>query len=446
MDEIFKKQKRDALNIFRSSMDMMHPYSMIIDQVDRENHSVTIGGTSYDLESGRNLWVIGSGKASATMAEGLEDALGDMIHDGLIICPYGTRKRTPHIQQFEAAHPIPDENSVAATYELTDFVRQIPSGDILVYCLSGGTSALLCMPWPELEIEDIRKSYQLLLSSGANIHEMNIVRKQLSQVKGSGLLNFMNPGVTLIDLVISDVPGDNLHDIGSAPTIPDDSNVQEAIDILQKYKIFENIPEPIRSFLHTKASESRGDIESKPEKHIEEHRTILLGTADKLARKAGKIAEKFGYNIYVPDKPYNGNVKNISKKLSADAISVLSRNEPVKKPAALIYFGESSVEVKGTGKGGRNQEMALAAAISVEGQHHITFLSMGTDGRDGPTDAAGAISNSETALLARKRGLEPELYLQNNDSYTFFSEMDALVKTGPTGNNLMDLQIILVNK
>ncbi len=403
-------------------------------------------GKSYSLSPGQKIWVIGSGKASSSMAEGLEDALGDLIADGMVICPYGTKKRTPHIQQFEASHPIPDENSIAAGYELVDFVRQVPAGDILIYCLSGGTSSLLCLPYPELDIEDIQQVYRLLLSSGANIHEMNIVRKHLSMVKGGRLLHYMNPDVQLIDLIISDVPGDNLEDIGSGPTTPDHSTFEEAISILKKYHIYNEVPVGIQTFLHEKVQAESEESKETKQDDIAHHHIVMLGTADKLAQRAGEIAKKRGYHVLVSDDSYNGDVKKISKKISSDAISVLSRNEPVEKPAALIFFGESSVEVKGNGKGGRNQEMALAAAISIEGQHHITLLSVGTDGRDGPTDAAGAIINSNTALVARKKGLEPEKYLQNNDSYTFFSEMDSLIKTGPTGNNLMDLQIVLVNK
>lgn len=446
MDDIYRKQKEDVLDIFRLAMDKMHPYSMIIDQVNRENHDVIIAGKTYSLSPEQKIWVIGSGKASSSMAEGLEDALGDLIADGMVICPYGTKKRTPHIQQFEAAHPIPDENSIAAGYEIVDFIRQVPAGDILIYCLSGGTSSLLCLPYPELDIEDIQQTYQLLLSSGANIHEMNIVRKHLSVVKGGGLLGYMNPNVQLIDLIISDVPGDKLEDIGSGPTTPSQSTSNDVVNILHKFNIYDKIPINVRSFLNKRVQEESNEEKAAKQNDLVHHQIVMLGTANKLAQRAGEMAEKKGYHILVSSDSYNGDVKKISKKISSDAISVLSRDEPVEKPAALIFFGESSVEVKGNGKGGRNQEMALASAISVEGQHHITMLSVGTDGRDGPTDAAGAIINSNTALVARKKGLEPENYLQNNDSYTFFSEMDSLIKTGPTGNNLMDLQIVLVNK
>lgn len=445
VDEIFRKQKYDALELFHSALDKMHPYSMVINTVDRENHSLIISDQTFDLSDGQKIWVAGSGKAAASMAEGLEDALKDYVQDGVIISPYGTKKRMRSIQQFQASHPVPDENSLAGTLELIDFIRTIPEGDILIYCLSGGSSSLLCLPNPELELDDIRETFHLLLGSGANIHEMNIVRKHLSQVKGGGLLQFINPGVTLIDLIISDVPDNRLEDIGSAPTIVDESSFRDAVNILKNYAIYDWIPEDIRNFLTERSEE---DKSQEPKEWIapDHHYTFLLGSAEMLAQEVGELARNKGYHVVVAEKPYNGDVRHVSKKICADAVSVLSRNEPVAKPAVLVYFGESTVEVRGDGMGGRNQELALAAALSVEGQHHITVLSIGTDGRDGPTDAAGAISNSETALLARKQNLEPEKYLADNDSYSFFKKMNDLVITGPTGNNLMDLQIVLVNK
>jgi len=273
---------------------------------------------------------------------------------------------------------------------------------------------------------------------------MNIVRKQLSQVKGGKLLQYIKPDVTLIDLMISDVPDNRLEDIGSAPTIPKKTGFSDPLEILQRYQIMGKLPKQVQKHLENGERYDNVMAERDNQGQNRKHHSILLSSAEHLARKAGEIAEEKAYHVKINDQPYNEDVRQISKKISSQAISVLSRNNQVEKPAALIHFGESTVQIKGDGLGGRNQELALIAALSVEGQHYITLLSVGTDGRDGPTDAAGAISTSNTALLARKKGLDPESYLQNNDSYHFFEKLDGLVKTGPTGNNLMDLQIVLV--
>ena len=443
-DDIYHKQKKDVLEIFHQAMDQMHPTQLIKREVSLENNILSIRNTVAELKEGQNIWVIGTGKASASMAEGLEEVLGDRIKDGMIIVPEGTGSGTKIIQTFTGNHPLPGDDSLASAYELLDFIKKIPGDDILLYCLSGGTSALLCMPEEGLELKDLQKTYKILLESGANIHEMNIVRKQLSQVKGGGLWSFLNPDVHLIDLIISDVPDNRLEDIGSAPTLMKKTGFTDAMSILEKYDITAKMPKRVINFIK-EGYRFEGVMPAKPvhgQKRY--HESLLLSSAEHLAKRSGDIAEEKGYNVKVSDDVYNDDVRNVARRISADAISVLSRDEPAESPAALIYFGESTVNVTGKGLGGRNQELALTAALSLEGQHYITILSAGTDGRDGPTDAAGAISTSETALLARKKGLNPESYLQNNDSYHFFEKLDGLLFTGPTGNNLMDLQIVLV--
>jgi glycerate 2-kinase len=444
VDDIYQKQRNDVLEIFHQAMEQMHPRQLMKREISLENNILSIRNTDTELKDGQNIWVIGTGKASASMAEGLEEVLGDRIKDGMIIVPEGTKSGTKIIQTFTGNHPLPGDDSLASTYELIDFIKKIPGDDILLYCLSGGTSALLCMPKEGLELKDLQKTYKILLESGANIHEMNIVRKQLSQVKGGGLLSFLNQDLQLIDLVISDVPDNRLEDIGSAPTLKKNTGYSDVMNILEKYEIFDKIPDRVRNHLQEGYRFEGGIPAKKVNGQKRDHESLLLSSAEHLAKKSGELAEDIGYHVKVSDHVYNDDVRNVARRISADAISVLSRKEPVELPAALIYFGESTVNVTGNGLGGRNQELALRASLSIEGQHYITILSAGTDGRDGPTDAAGAISTSETALLARKKGLNPESYLHNNDSYHFFEKLDGLLITGPTGNNLMDLQIVLV--
>jgi glycerate 2-kinase len=492
VEDIYRVQKEDVLEIFHESMKQMHPGQMIRSAISLENNILRIRDSGIELKDEQGIWIIGTGSAAATMAEGLESKLGDRIKGGLIIVPEDTKPKSRIIRRFAGSHPLPGNNSLLSTYRLLEnilgyrikdrlnhapestkagsriikrltgnhplpgneslvstnallkFIEQIPSGDILMYCLSGATSALLCMPEVGIELKDIRKVNKILLNSGVNIHEMNTVRKQISKIKGGGLLKFIKDEVHLIDLIISNVPDNHLEDIGSAPTLEKKTGFWDVMHILDRYHLFNKMPGRVRDYLNF-GYRFEGVMPENPDNNPKHrHETYLLNSAEYLARKVGEIAEKKGYNSYICDQAYNDDVRTVADHITSDAISVLNRHAPVEPPAALIYFGESTVNVTGNGLGGRSQELALSALLSIEGQHNITILSVGTDGRDGPTDATGAICTSVTASAARKIGFDPESYLHNNDSYHFFEKMGGLLITGPTGNNLMDLQIVLV--
>ncbi|MBD3616415.1 MAG: DUF4147 domain-containing protein [Gracilimonas sp.] len=394
------------------------------------------------LETSEKIWVLGAGKASVEMAYQLEEHFGSAIKDGIIISPNKTHK-LDRIQVFTGTHPYPYQDSVSASYELWKLARRIPKEDTVVFCLSGGASSLFCIPANGIELDELRKTYKLLLNSGASIHEVNAVRKHLSETSGGKLGQLLSDN-NLISIVLSDVPGDDPEIIGSGPTVPDSSTFKAAFQILKKYRLWEEVPHSIRIYL---SKGMHGDVDENPKPGHQEwknHHLKVISGANILAENVGKFLVKKGFNTQVASKAYNISVKKISKDICSDAISVLSKKSGLKAPAGLIYFGESTVDVTGDGKGGRNQELALNAAISVEGQHAISLLSFATDGIDGPTDAAGAIVNSETTLKARKLKLSPEDYLQQNDSYHFHEKMNTLLRTGHTGNNLMDLQVVLI--
>ncbi|MEQ8524786.1 DUF4147 domain-containing protein [Gracilimonas sp.] len=389
------------------------------------------------------VWVLGAGKASFEMAKQAEIFFGSEIADGMVIAPQSSRDLNT-VQVFKGSHPYPDSDSVSSSYELWELAKQIPKEDTIIFLLSGGASSLFCIPAPGIEIDEYYKTCELLLNSGASIHEVNIVRKHLSETAG-GRLGQLFCENRLISVILSDVPGDNPEFIGSGPTVPDSSTFKQAFQILKQYKLWEAIPHSVRiqisKGMHGDSPETPKPETSKWEKHDVE----VISGAGILAENVGAYLNEEGFNVRVDESAYDSDVKEISKRICSDAISVLSRKSNIKKPAALIYYGESTVNVKGDGKGGRNQELALNAAVSIEGQHTISLLSFATDGVDGPTDASGAIIDSETTLKARKKKLEPENYLQRNDSYHFHKAMDTLLKTGPTGNNLMDLQVALVD-
>jgi len=396
---------------------------------------------AIDVGNVQSLYILGAGKASLSIAKSVLD-ISPNVKDGIIISNERNQS-LKEVQVFSGSHPYPDEDSVSASYELLELARKIPNGETVVFCLSGGASSLLCIPPKGIEIEELAFTYELLLNSGATIKEVNIVRKHLCMLKGGQLAQSLHH-TNLITLITSDVPQDDIETIGSAPTVCDSSTFKDAFQVLKRFGLWNKVPHSIR--IHV-AKGMAGDITDTPKPGINDHpnHTIkVISKASALASKIGKMFKKEGFHTWVAETAYNDDVRKISKMICTKAISVLSKKEPIEKPAALIFYGESTVEVKGDGKGGRNQEMALISAISIEGQHNISMLSIGTDGIDGQTDAAGALINSETTLLARKKKLDPEEYLQNNDSYNFHEEMGTLIKTGATGNNLMDLQVVII--
>jgi glycerate 2-kinase len=387
------------------------------------------------------VWILGAGKASVAMAAELYEELPHPPHDGIIISP--TADYIDNIQIFRGSHPYPTIETVTASYELKALAESIPEGDTVYFCLSGGASSLLTIPPFGVEIEELAATYKLLLESGATIQEMNIVRKHCCELKG-GKLGAMLAHTNLITLISSDVPGNDFPTIGSAPTVPDPSTFSNTKEVLIRYKLWDRIPLSVQTHIQL-GVEGVIPENPKPNSHFyRNHQTMLINSAEALAGQvAGYFAEE-GFNTWLASEAYSEDVRVVAKMISSKAISVLSKKKPIEKPAALVFYGESTVDVKGLGKGGRNQELVLACAISLEGQHKVTLISLGTDGIDGPTDAAGAIIDSHTTLKARKKKISPEEYLSNNDSYHFHEQMDTLIKTGPTGNNLMDLQVLIV--
>lgn len=397
------------------------------------------------LETAGDIWILGAGKASVEMALQAERFFGDRVKDGMIISNE-VSDEPDRVQVFKGSHPYPDEDSLSASYELWQLASNIPKEDTVIFCLSGGASSLFCIPPAGIELEEMSTAYETLLNSGASIEEINTVRKHISDV-GGGKLGALLSGHKLISVLLSDVPGDIPEVIGSGPTVPDNSSYRDAFHILKKYQLWDKVPHAVRIHI---SKGLHGDIPENPQKEDTDwkhHQHHLVSGAKTLADNTGEWLTQKGFNVEVEDQAYDMEVTAISKKICGDAISILGKKGSRKSPAASVYFGESTVNVKSTkGKGGRNQHLALTAAISLEGQHPVSLLSLATDGVDGPTDAAGAIVNSQTTLSARKKKLEPEDYLQNFDSYAFHKQMKTLIKTGPTGNNLMDLQVLLAGK
>lgn len=431
-----------AENFFRSILKNVNPREFFpeILRWNAEDNLLTVYDHRFSTGNGQNIYVIGTGKASPTMAEATESILGDRIEAGLIIAPPGSRAELSTIEMLEGTHPIPDEKSFEASKKLVSFADGIPDDSIVINLISGGTSALFALPVEGISMTELQQVFKALLQSGASIHEVNTVRKTLSQVKGGRFLSRLNH-TTLIDLVISDVPDDDLRYIGSGPTIAQEISFRESVDVLEKYSILEDLPESVKEHLQNglNAEEKNNEIESSID--FDQHFSWIVSSASIVAGRTKELIEQEGYQTELVSPAWSGLIDDFEEKIFKKVKSVLDSGS---KKKALVFFGECTVKVTGDGLGGRNQELALRMAKRLKDlKQNITFLSAGTDGIDGPTDAAGAIVTQKTWQKAKNNGVDPGDYIDRNDSYHFFQKAGGHIITGPTGNNVMDLQIVL---
>jgi hydroxypyruvate reductase len=427
---------RDALRIFHAALKAADPAEAVLRRIKLTPNVLAAGRQRYHLEKFRNVYVIGAGKASAQMAQPIERLLGKRISGGLINVKYGHTARLRRIDLNECGHPIPDRNGELGAQRIADLARQAGPADLVVGLISGGASALLPLPAPPITLEEKQETTRLLLHCGANIHELNCVRKHISTVKGGQLAQLAWPA-TVLTLILSDVIGDDLDVIGSGPTVPDRSTFADARSILAKYGIAAKVPAAVRERLSENASET-----PKPGDKIFEHVQNLIVGSNRLAvDAAAQQARALGYHTLVLSTFIEGETRDVARVHAAIAKEIRATGRPVKPPACVISGGETTVTIRGHGQGGRNQEFALAAALDIAGLKDVVILSAGTDGTDGPTDAAGAIADGGTIARA---ALDAAAYLANNDSYHFFEHLGDLIKTGPTGTNVADVRVLLL--
>lgn len=402
--------------------------------------------TSRQLSAYENVRVIGLGKASMAMASVVEEVLGGRILDGCVVVPKGYGSTLPYpfkmprrIQVIEGGHPVPDASSEAAAHVLLEIAEKCGENDLVITLVSGGGSALTSSFAGDISLEDGQEVVKQLLRCGADIHEMNTVRKHISIFGGGRLAQKAMPA-ELVALVISDVVGDDLSVIASGPTVGDPSTFAEAIRVLRRYDIWESMPASVKQHLTQGAEDLESETPGPEDPVFARVKTKLIGTNQDALKAACREAARRQYTVCIHDQWIEGEARDAGQKV-ADVL--LKQNES--QPACHLWGGETTVTVKGKGLGGRNQELALGGAFLLEGQQEkVVLLSGGTDGIDGPTDAAGAIATPDTLTHARQRKRNPEAYLAENDAYTFFLEMDALLMPGPTHTNVMDVVIGLV--
>lgn len=437
--------KEQAIQFFKSVLRNVNPKEFLPDVVqwNQENRILSVYDENFKLNDNQKIYVIGTGKASPTMAIAMEKILGSDLEKGFIIAPPDTESSPLTIKMMEGSHPLPDEKSEKATKKLISQIKEIPNNSIVINLLSGGTSALLCKPTEELSIEDFQKTYKILLESGANIHEVNTVRKALSDVKGGRLLSYFND-ITLLDLVISDVPNDELASIGSGPTTPQEISYDKAFKVLKKYMVWNDLPHEVRNHLADKMdAEVQNDGSFKTD-DLPNHLQWIVSSASKVAHQTTELLRTDGYEATLNEPAWSGLVDEFEDHIMNHLHDTLNDDTSKK---ALVFFGESTVKVTGNGLGGRNQEIALRMAKRlIDFDQSIVFLSAGTDGIDGPTDMAGAVVDQNTYEEAKSNGINPDEFIKNNDSYHFFKKVGGHIKTGPTGNNVMDIQLLLIEK
>jgi len=389
-----------------------------------------------DLDRYEHIFVVGAGKAGGTMARAAERVLGRRITAGCVAVKDGDPAKSRRIDLHSSGHPVPDERGVAAAQRIAELCKEAGPHDLVLCLLSGGASALLPAPSPPVTLAEKQETTKLLLASGATIHQINALRKHISTIKGGQLAKLAAPA-RVVTLALSDVVGDQLDVIGSGPTAPDASTFADALAVLDRFGLRGRVPKSVRNKL-----ESGLDETPKPGDPVFQHvENLIVGSNQKSLEAAAAKAKGLGYRTLILASTIEGETLDVARTHAAIARQIRVYGQPLKPPACVISGGETTVTIRGEGKGGRNQEFALAAAIDIAGLKNTLVLSVGTDGTDGPTDAAGAIADGETC---NRSTVDAAQALAQNDSWPFFEKLGDLIVTGSTGTNVMDLHLILV--
>jgi glycerate 2-kinase len=435
MTSINARLRKDASAIFRAALKAADPGEAIRRHVRVDGERLIAGRRRYDLSAFDGVTVLGAGKASAAMAAEVERLLGRRVRGGLVNVKYGHTARLRRVELNECGHPVPDAAGVNGAERIAKIAASLGERDLAICVISGGGSALLPLPAAPVTLEDKQATTKLLLACGADIHEINAVRKHISLLKGGQLARLCYPAA-VISLLLSDVIGDDLDVIGSGPTAPDSSTFEDARAILAKYGLLERVPRSVRERLENPDAPETPQADDPVFRRVQ---NLVVGSNRLAVDAAARRAKELGYRPLVLSTRIEGETREVARMHAAIALEAQSSGQPVKPPACIISGGETTVTIRGGGLGGRNQEFALAAGIDLAGTRGIVVLSAGTDGTDGPTDAAGAIADGGTVKDAAARAA-----LDNNDSYHFFEKAGGLLKTGPTNTNVMDIRLLLV--
>jgi len=443
-----KKMRIEAQEIFKSAVESVNPYQAVRRFVRVEGGRLSAGPedqpvVALNMNEYDRILVVGGGKATAPMAKAMEELLGSRISQGIINVKYGVGADLTITEIVEASHPLPDMNGIEGTSKILDLLQNAGEKDLVFSLISGGGSALLVQPAGGITLEEMQDLTRSLLECGASIDEINTLRKHISSVKGGQMARAAMPATT-INLMLSDVVGDSMDVIASGPFVPDTSTFEDALDIITKYDLKE-VPAAIQSHL---AAGMEGRIPETPkagDPAFDRVHNLIIGSNILALQAAEERAKSMGYNTLILSSMIEGETREVARVHTGIAREMVKTGRPVSCPGCLISGGETTVTIRGKGLGGRNQEFCLAAALELKGlSPRIVVLSGGTDGDDGPTNAAGAIVDPMTVRRGKEAGISASDFLGNNDAYHFFEKTDDLLITGPTGTNVMDVRLVLV--
>jgi hydroxypyruvate reductase len=438
-------QRQFLAGMIRSALQAVDPYQAVLRHLQRQGDLLRAGQQVYDLQRYRRVLVVGAGKAGAPMAAAVHHLLGDRIEWGWVNVKRGhllpgqqAGGRIGAVVLHEAGHPLPDADGMRGAEAILERLQGLDEDTLVICLISGGGSALLPLPAEGITLEEKQRVTDALLASGATIHEFNAVRKHISRIKGGRLAGAAYPAQVLA-LILSDVVGNPLDVIASGPTSPDSSTWEDARRVLEKYGLLEKIPAGVRRRLERGLAGELPDTPKPGDPVFERVQNIIVGDNRQAALAALEYAQGAGMNALLLTTFAEGEAREVGRLAAGIAKGLARHGDPLPRPACVILGGETTVTLRGAGKGGRNQELALSAAIALDGWEGVAVLSLATDGTDGPTDAAGALAAGDTLERARRLGLDAQAYLANNDAYHFFQALGDLIILGPTNTNVNDL-------
>jgi glycerate 2-kinase len=438
-----RKARTTVLQTLEHTLDAVDPTKLLKSKVIYKDGKLYASTNSFDLRKFRNVYVLGGGKAGGAMASALEEVLGNRVSAGFINVPHGDKHKTNIIKLHKAAHPIPDEAGMTGTRQMLALAEEACEDDLVITLISGGGSSLMPLPREGISLLDKRELTAKLLKSGAKISEINAVRKHLSGFKGGWLAKKAYPA-SILNIVLSDVVGDSLESIASGPTVPDSTTFADAQTVLQKYGLWKNASASVRGLISSGEKGLSAETPKLGDLAFKKVSSVILGNSRSVALAAIAYLRSVGLNPLLLTSTLEGEASTVGTMLSSIANEIVTSGSPMPKPAALVVSGETVVNVQGQGIGGRNQELALSAALKLQGVEGVVIASLSTDGIDGPTNAAGAIVDGKTVERSMRLGLNLEDCLSENDSHAFFSKLGDLIVTGPTGTNVNDISVLVI--
>ncbi len=442
-DPTTRSQREKAVTIMSAALAAVDPAEAIRRQVRLDDGILTIGGRVYDLAAYQHIYVVGGGKAGASMARAMEEILGGRITAGSVNVKYGYTLPTEIIHLHEAGHPLPDEEGVRGTEVLIQLLKRATKGDLVICLISGGGSALMVAPAEGITLADMEAFTQVMLGCGATINEINTIRKHCSRTKGGQMARLAYPA-DLIALLLSDVVGNPLDVIASGPAVADTSTFADAWEIVERYGIESQLPHSIVERLQQGKEGTIGETPKAGDPALERVHSQVIASNEIAAQAAIEEAKRQGFNTLLLSTFVEGEAREVALVFGAIAREIRNSRHPISPPACVVAGGETTVTLRGGGKGGRNQELALAAAMPIVGMADVMVIGLATDGTDGPTDAAGALADGTTLARAEALGLSAQRHLAGNDSYPFFAALGDLLLTGPTNTNVNDLTFVFV--